>query len=572
MCLTDWKHAGKASGVAPEIPSMAVTGAVAGLLVEPFAFRSGTRLGKYHLFAASFLERRAYIGKKRVSQRWPSSVVGRAEFKLGVIPMRLASTTVLLVLVGFTMTSCSGVPGGGCVVNCSSGGSVSIVLTATPPPPTAALSIQALTATITGITLGPSNGGSPVALNLNSTTYIAEFNRATSDSILLASKVSVPSGTYNRMSVTFAAPKVTFCTQANSGVPGCANGTLASVIGTPSSVSFSTNLTVADNALTGIALNVNLGTAILQTGQTITGLDFTIANTFSAVTLPRPASATDLASTQLSHLDDIMGLVTGTTSTSITIQTSTRGSVTANTNSSTVFDCPAQDSSCVQTNQVAVMDGVLNSDGTITATFFEPLIDSGDMIEGVVSSVPNTLNNTFTLVATDSVFAPSNSVLNGALNIGDQMVVTLAGTVQPFVIVDKGLANPSLPANSFDGSTSISAVQSGMTVLFPVNAYTPQAGTTPGAASTVSFALRFSRITTIMAIPTSPDFTVSGVAMPPFFGITINELVRTNPNRLSVDGAQTITGIPVSNTVSLSAIYLGSSPSPALVAQSVRAH
>ena len=507
-----------------------------------------------------------------MSRRWPSNVLGRADFKLGVIPMRLASTTVLFVLAGFTMASCSGVTGGGCVVNCSKGGSVSIVLTATPPSPKAALSIQAFTATITGITLTPSTGGSPVAVNLNSTTYTAEFNRVTSDSILLASKVSVPSGAYNKMSVTFAAPKVTFCTQANSGVPGCANGTLASVTGTPSSVSFSTNLTVADNALTGIALNVDIGTAVLQTGQTVTGVDLTIANTFSAATLPRPASATDLASTQLTHLDDIMGLVTGATSTSITIQTSTRGSVTANTNSSTVFDCTAQNSTCVQTNQVAVMDAILNSDGTITAKFFQPVFDPSDMIEGVVTSVPNTVSNTFTLVATDSAFAPSNSVLNGALNIGDQIVVTLAGSVQPFVIVDKGLANPTLPANSFDGSTSISSVQPGMTVLFPVNAYTPQSGTPPGAASTVSFAMRFSRITTIMAIPTSPDFTVSGVAMPPFFGITINELVRTNPARLSVDGAQTITGIPVSTTVSMSALYLGLSTSPAFVAQSVRAH
>jgi hypothetical protein len=486
--------------------------------------------------------------------------------------MRLASTAVLLVLIGFTMSSCSGVRGGGCVVNCSSGGSVSLVLTATPPQPTAALSIQAFTATITGITLTPSSGGAPVSINLNSTTYIAEFNRITSDSTLLASEVSVPSASYNQMSVTFAAPKVTFCTQSNPGVAGCANGTLASVIGTPSSVSFSTNLTVADNVLIGIVLNVNLGNALTRTGQTVTGVDLGAANTFSAAALPALSSATDLASTQLSHLDDIMGLVTGATPTSITIQTSTRGSVTANTNSSTIFDCPPQNSSCVQTNQVAVIDAILNSDGTITATLFQPVVDSGDLIEGVVTSIPNTVSSTFTLVATDSVFAPSNSLLNGSLNIGDQIVVTLGGTVQPFVIVDKGLGNPTLPANSFGGSTSISVVQPGMTVLFPVKAFTAPSGTTAGTASTVSFALRFSRVTTTMATPTSPDFTVTGAAIPPFFGITTNQFVRTNPNHLSVDGAQTLTAIPAGNTISMSALYLGLPSSPSFVAQSVRAH
>jgi len=486
--------------------------------------------------------------------------------------MRLASTVVLLVLTGFIMSACSGLPGGGCVANCSSGGSVSLVLTATPPPLTSALSIQAFITAITGITLTPSSGGAPVAVSLNSTAYIAELNRVTSDSTLLASKVSVPVGTYKQVNVTFAAPRVTFCTQINPGVQGCANASLAAVTGTPGSVSFSTNLTVADGALTGIVLRVNLGNALTETNQTITGVDLTAVNTFSAATLPPPSSATDLSTTQLSHLDDIMGLVTGATSTSITIQTSTRGSVTASTNASTVFACTAQNSSCVQTNQVAVLDAVLNSDGTITATFFQPIIDSGDMIEGVVTSVPNTVNNTFTLVATDSVFAPSNSVLNGSLNVGDQMVVTLAGTVTPFVIIDKGLGNPTLPANSFDHSTSISAIHPGMTVLFPVTAYTAQSGTTPGAASTVSFALRFSRITTAMAIATSPDFTIAGAAVPPFFGISTNEQVRTNTGRLSLDGVQTIAAIPAGNTISASALYLGPTSNPAFAAQSVRVH
>src|SRR5215470_7912038 len=137
--------------------------------------------------------------------------------------MRLAPTAVLLVLIAFALAACSGVPGGGCVANCSTGGSVSLLLTATPPPPSAALSIQAFAATITGITLTPSSGGNPVALNLNSTTYLAEFTRVTSDSTILASNVSVPAGTYNQITVTFSAPKVVFCTQSTAGLQGCAS-------------------------------------------------------------------------------------------------------------------------------------------------------------------------------------------------------------------------------------------------------------------------------------------------------------------------------------------------------------
>src|SRR5262249_30068336 len=158
-------------------------------------------------------------------------------------------------------------------------------------------------------------------------------------------------------------------------------------------------------------------------------------------------------------------------------------------------------------------------------------------------------------VATDGVFAPSNSVLNGSLNLGDQMVVTLANPVA-FVIIDKGLGNPTLPNNNFDGSTSISAVLPGMTVLFPVSAYTAQTSVVLGAATTDSFALRFTRITTTMAVATSPDFSITGTALPPFFGLTNNQIVRTNPARLSVDGAQTITAISVGNTISTSALVL----------------
>jgi hypothetical protein len=218
------------------------------------------------------------------------------------------------------------------------------------------------------------------------------------------------------------------------------------------------------------------------------------------------------------------------------------------------------------------VDAVLNSDGSMTAIFFEPLPFSNDLIEGVVTSVPDTISNSFTLVATDSAFAPSNSVLDGSLSLGDQMVVTLAGTVQPFAVIDKGLGNPALPGNSFAGSTSISTITPGMTVIFPVSAYTAQSGTTPGAATTDSFALRFTRITATMATATSPQFTLTGTALPPFFGITANQFVLTNPSRLSLDGAQAVIAIPVGSTVSASALFLAPGNSPAFLAQSVRAH
>ena len=483
--------------------------------------------------------------------------------------MRPIWTALFLPLLSFALSSCSGVSGGGCVVNCTTGATVSLVLTATPPPANSQLSIQAFSATIVGITLTPSSGGNPVAIPLNSSTYVAEFNRVTSDSTLLASQVSVPGGNYSSVAVTFASPRVTFCTQPNPGVPGCANGTLSSVNGAAGSATISANLPIASNQLNGLALNANLGAAISQNGQSITGIDLTVANAFSVSTLP--SSANDLSNGQLSHLDDVMGLVTSVSGPMVTLQTSMRGSITATANSSTHYECPAANSSCVQANQIAVMDGILNSDGTITLTFFEPITSSSDLIEGVVSSVPNTLTSQFTVVATDAVFNSSGSVLQGRINPGDQVVATLSGTVLPFVIIDKGLGQ-TLPANSFEGATSVSAIQPGMTVAFPVSAYTPQSGATPGSASTGTFALRLTRITTALVTASLPDFSANGSEFPPFFGLTSNPLMRTTSGRLSVDGATGLTSIPVGNIISTSALYLGQPASPLFSAQTVRTH
>ena len=483
--------------------------------------------------------------------------------------MRHLSFLALLFVTVFALSSCSGAHGGsGCVANCSSGATVSLVLTATPPSPSSQLSIQAFAATITGISLTPSSGN-PVALALASSSYVVDFNRVTSDSLLLAHNVSVPGGSYTAMVVTFASPRVTFCSQPNPGVAGCAAGTLTSVTGNSGSATISTNLSVTDSQLTGLALNVNLGTALSRTGQTVTGVDLTVANAFSASTLPSASS--DLSSGQLAHLDDVLGRVTSVSGSTVTMQTSTRGSVTATANSSTVYDCSKANSSCVVLNQIAVMDGVLNSNGTITLTFFQPIIASVDWIEGVVATIPNSVSNQFTIVATDSVPATSNSVISGRLNLGDQVVVTLAGSVTPFAIVDKGLGQ-TLPVNTFTGSTSVSTVFPGMTVAFPVTSYSPQAGTTPGSTTTSTLVLRLTRVATTMLSPTLPDFSATGSAFPPFFGVIANQQMRTTIGRLSVDRATSLTAIPVGNTISTSALYLGPNALPQFAAQSVRAH
>jgi hypothetical protein len=452
-------------------------------------------------------------------------------------------------------------------VNCGGGNAtVSFVLTATPPSPSAGLSIQAFTANITGITLTPSTG-TIVNVPLNSTSYIAEFTRVTSDSTLLAAKVSIPAATYTQITVTFSAPRVTFCTQPNPGVPGCAVGSLTSITGAAGSAVVSTSLSFSENQQTGVALNANLASAVTTTSQTITAVNLA-AGTFTAKTLPLPSTQTDLSSGQLSHVDDVMGLVTSVGSSTLTIQTSSRGSIAATANSSTQYGCAAQNFTCVQANTVAIIDTILNADGTFTLTFYQPLsFSSLDVIEGVVTTVPNSITGQFTIVATDSVFAGTGSILNGQLQLGDQVLVTL-NAANPFQIVSKGLLIPT--GSRFENSTSADSILPGQTIAFPALTFVAPSGLTLASTTAKDIALRFTRITATMTNPTLPVFTAT--TFPPYFGLTTLQQFQTTTGRLSVDGASILTNVPAASTFSTSTLYVGPPVDPQFAAQSVRAH
>ena len=471
------------------------------------------------------------------------------------------------VLTSGLLSSCSGVPGGGCTVNCGGGNAtLSIVLTATPPAPGSGLSIHAFTATITGITLTPS-GGTAVNVPLNSSSYIAEFTRVTSDSTVLAANVSVAAGTYTSAQINFSAPRITFCTQTNPGVPGCAAGTLTSISGSAGSATINTSIGVSDNIETGVALNVNIGNSLTLNGQTITAVNLGATNVFSAATLPPAAGTTDLSSGQLSHVDDVLGVVTSSSGSTLTIHTTTRGNITATANSSTQYGCAANNFSCVQPNGVAIVDTILNVDGTFTLTFYEPVdINSADIIEGIVTGVPNSVTNQFPIVVTDTVFASSGSILSGRINLGDQVTVTLTPG-QNFTIFAKGLA---LPIQSFTSSNSVSSILPGQSIALLATSFTAQSGSTPGSAGTAQIALRFSRISGTLASVALPFF--SGSSLPPFYGLATLQEFGTTSGRLSLDGVSALTGISNGSTISTSALYIGSPSSPQFVAQSVRAH
>jgi hypothetical protein len=325
-------------------------------------------------------------------------------------------------------------------------------------------------------------------------------------------------------------------------------------------------------------VNANLGNTLTLTGLTVTAVNLGATNVFTAAALPPSATKTDLASAELSHVDDLLGLVTNVGGATLTIQTTTRGSITATANSSTQFstDCTTlgfkQDFTCLKANTVAVVDTLLNADGTFALVFYQPLptqLSSGDLIEGVVTAVPNSATSQVPIVVTDSVFATSGSVLKSQLNLGDQVNVDLVAPPlgAGFNIISKGL---TIAANTFAGSNSVANIQPGQTILFPVTTFTAQSGTTPGSTSTSTLALRSTRITAVMASSTLPVFSATN--FPGFFGLATQEQLQTTSGRLSVDGASILTNISAGSTFSTTALYLGPPASPIFAAQSVRGH
>src|SRR6267142_1474266 len=460
----------------------------------------------------------------------------------------------LLVAAVFALTSCSGPAGGGGVNPPPTGnGNLTLVLKVIPPAPTSRLSRLSFAANITGISLTPSSG-SPVNVTLNATTFTTEFTRFTSDTGFLAT-VSAPAGAYTGLTIVFGAPVATFCTQPTPGTVGCAT-TPVQVVGAVGSNTATTSLTLSSNQNTGMAVNVDLSKAITASGQTISAIDLAATAAFTTSTIP---GISDLTGTHLAHIDDIFGVVTSLNAStkSVTVQTSTRGSITATEGSTAIYD-PACNvlktgttfAGCVAVNEVVSLDAILNSDGTFTYTYYDPLDTAAeDLIEGVVVTPGDSTTQKFTLITTDASIASTASLLGGKLSLGDRVIVTLSNT-SPFFVDNKGLF---IAGNTFEHSTDASAVLPGQTLLVHLTAFTAVSGTTPAAATSDGLALRYTRFTSTVATTGSPVFSVNN--LPAFVGTSATSQVQLTNGFTSFEGYVTAGDINPGDTISTRTLF-----------------
>src|SRR6266851_3712805 len=489
----------------------------------------------------------------------------------------------VLLLASMTLSSCSGLPktiGGG-------GGNASLSLTLaavpfTPPPGTSVLSFAL---TLSSVQLTPSTG-TIVNIPLNTATYVVDLTKLQSDSAFLGQVLTtVPAATYNKITVGVTAVVVAYCTQTSPGTQGCTTGTVAQVTQaatTPSASSFSMTLVSGQKA--GVQIQFNFAKAITVSTtqpQVVSSVDLNAANVVTASALAPTSTTSSLATGQLDFVEDLIGVVTAATSTSVTVRTATRGSITAIANSSTFFSPNCTSFSlpttigCAKVNQIASIDTALNADGTFTLLDYDPLDTSAtDWIEGVVTSVP-TSSTQFQIVTNDLFQPTSGSLVGTKLPLGAPVTVNLAAGAT-FGVDNRGLIVPA-DATTFSSSSDTSVLRAGQTVAVRVSSFTAAAGTTPASATVNFVELRFTRVSASVFSVAAPT-SISIQSLPPFFGeiaaeiAELNAAVAPSSAPTNYDGVSDGTGLTVGDTVSIRALYFGPASAMPFTCDKIRKH
>jgi hypothetical protein len=473
-----------------------------------------------------------------------------------------------LLAVGFSLASCSGPASSAGGSSQGSSGALIIALRATPLPPPENMNVLSFSATVVGVSLTSSTGGS-VNVPLNSAFYQADFARLQSDTAFLALSTAISSGTYANLVVSLSNPSVTYCTQTH-GITGCMPGSVMTLSGgpaTPIIAGAPFPLVVSGGQSTGLVVNVNMAKALTLNVQTqaITNVNLGAPDVLTAMILP-PGSST-LPSRALDFIEDVTGIVSSvnTASQNVTVQTATKGSIIAVVGSTTTVspNCTTfnlgNTFTCANQGQVASLDVTLNADGTFDLLEYDPLATTaGDWIEGTMG-LPSSSSTQFQLVVNDLFLNPSNSLIKSNLRLGAPVNIVLANP-KPFVVDTKGL---NVPNSLFTGATDASILMPGQTLAVHVVSFIPASGATPAAANVDFVYLRFTRVTGSVASVAPPN-TFAMQSFPSFFGLTVPTTVQLSNGSPSTnfDGVSGATALVSGQAVSIRALYFGPATGP----------
>jgi len=470
----------------------------------------------------------------------------------------------LAVLVGLTLLACGsstnfnsmpGSPGASTVP-------VSISIHDTPPPGVTILRFEVL---ITAATLQPANASqSPVNMLLQ--PQDVELIHLQSESALLAN-LNVPTGMYTGLSATFANPEMTILNQSNQtytvGAQMCGPQEICRVVPTlnqmsisVSSAPFPINLTASSPVILDLHFDVN---ASVQNDLSVTPM-------VSVNQIPVPPNV------PAQHMH-IIGVVTGVTSPTFTLQSGFDGSTsTITTDSNTMYhfdhSCPMDNFSCIMVGQLLRVKVNVMSDGTLEATDVRLIQEQGlPAILGTIIAV-NAAQSQFQLAVNFDEMPGANAQANDqpSQQFGDALSITvqLSGTTAFSVDSD----NLTVPAGlTFLGPQDLVV---GQTVEFqPILSSIKISGTPPNVTVTVgasSVQLEPSQITanvsTVNAQATPPNFVLN--MLPALFtGANITQIQVDTVSGTDFDGINGVGALSAGQTVSVAGLLFNNSANPA---------
>jgi hypothetical protein len=429
--------------------------------------------------------------------------------------------------------------------------------------PSTTFSFPSLTWQIGGLSL-INSAGTSVQLT-GASAPLLNFTTLQTDSSYLG-HMTIGATSYTKLQVQFNTPLFSyFYNSTNATLLGCASGVVCLIPNTVPGFSAGTvtvpiTYTATANANTGIRINFDFSKAVTSAGGMT--FDFTQPGAITLIALPLSNRS---QTSGLDTVDNFTGVVSAKTSTSVTASSFSSEARTFTMAAGVEFDdpfsiCPPPASfNCLAVNQNVSIDGVLNSDGTMTADeveFLDPAPGVNEL-EGIITSP--VANNQFKMALTNGV--------GSAIFIVSSPVTVNLNNAATFFVDPKNLGISSSPL----GFQSQSDLVMGQTVMI-------RGGTITNGTTTVNnptrVLLRYSSIGGLVQAPGNPIFTLSGVS--PFFTNLVANSVQVNtfPNT-TYDNISNFSGLVGGTTnASVRGLYLNpnSGALQPLLAAKIRAH
>jgi hypothetical protein len=431
--------------------------------------------------------------------------------------------------------------------------------------PPAGVTILRFQIQVTSATLQPATMGQPAVSMLPAPVEVELVHLQTEPALL--ANLSIPAGTYNSLTATFASPQVTIFNEGSNlmvGNQSCNMGQVCTLSLPLNQMSVTVQaptapfpITLSSTSPLGLILHFDVNESVQN--------DLSVTPTINLTQIPVPP-------TGVFERFHLVGTVTMVNSPNFTLQT-TFGNFSFNiaTDANTQYDfgasCAADNFSCLATGQILKVSVEAMQGGMLVARRVKLLEPAGrPAFEGVVIST-NPAQNQFQVVLTDF------QIGQGQINL---QWLGIRLTIQPapsatFAIDTDGITLP--PGLSF---ASVQDMIGGQTVEFHPTALPPpmSAGPNPPAIvlSADSVTLEPTEITgtveAVMAQATPPNFDLG--ALPPLFTKAgISQLEVEPVTGTEFENVSGLSGLSMGNTVSVSGLLFNTTGQPTVIAETI---